>query len=199
MESISKTKRVIISLLKEKERDWRELKEILGLSDSVLAKHIKDLEKMRILQTKIDPSDRRKKIYSLNPIIKLTSDRLAIILLTYFASQSVSDFEKLKENLAETALICMAGEERGLDILKGILSILKEVIQENHPEKWVEYRKKFEEIFEATKKTIYKKSGTITADVDFAGDLILQLAVMSALETILKTRKQQINDVLKKV
>ncbi|WP_394295273.1 winged helix DNA-binding protein [Ferroglobus placidus] len=35
---------------------------MLGLSDSVLAKHIKDLEKMGILQTKMDPSDRRKKI-----------------------------------------------------------------------------------------------------------------------------------------
>ncbi|WP_048086683.1 hypothetical protein [Ferroglobus placidus] len=68
----------------------------------------------------------------MNSIIKSTSDRLAIILLTYFASQSVSDFEKLKENLTEIALICMAGEERGLDILKGILSILKEVIQKKH-------------------------------------------------------------------
>ncbi len=63
--NISESKRKILNLIFIKERDWQELKNETGLSDPVLAKHIRDLIKLGLITEEINPKDRRKKIYKI--------------------------------------------------------------------------------------------------------------------------------------
>ena len=60
------TKKKILELLVIKERDWKGLKKELGVSDPVLAKHIRELEEKGLIRTEISRKDRRKKIYKIN-------------------------------------------------------------------------------------------------------------------------------------
>ncbi|AIY90412.1 ArsR/SmtB family transcription factor [Geoglobus acetivorans] len=63
---LSDSKRKILQLLASGEKTWAELKMKTKLSDPVLAKHLKDLLKIGLIEEKIDREDRRKKIYTLN-------------------------------------------------------------------------------------------------------------------------------------
>ncbi len=53
-------------VLSSGDKDWRALKEGTGLSDSVLSKHLKQLEDKEEISVGIDKKDKRKKIYSIN-------------------------------------------------------------------------------------------------------------------------------------
>ncbi|MBO8180665.1 MAG: winged helix-turn-helix transcriptional regulator [Archaeoglobus sp.] len=59
-------KKKILSVLADGEKDWKTIKELTGFADSVLARHLKELEEAGLITTRIDKSDRRKKIYSLS-------------------------------------------------------------------------------------------------------------------------------------
>jgi len=59
-------KKILQVIYAENGTDWKRLKEETGFADSVLAKHIKELEKTGLIRTEIDEVDRRKKKYYIN-------------------------------------------------------------------------------------------------------------------------------------
>ena len=179
---INRTK--IYSLIAEGPKTWRELLEETGLSKSVLASHLQELEDEGLIISETDPKDRRVKIYKIRPDALEASEKLIGVLLSYITSENLKDVKKLKENIGETSLICMAGGDEGLRVLNNILTILTDVLREFNPVLWNEYEEKFEKLRRSTlnyvKKNIYKKKGKIT-DEELIGDLLVDLAVIGAL------------------
>lgn len=60
---ISENRKTILQLLAARGHTWKELKEKTGLSDPVLAKHIKALLKGGLITEEVSEKDRRVKIY----------------------------------------------------------------------------------------------------------------------------------------
>ncbi|MBE8540400.1 MarR family transcriptional regulator [Geoglobus acetivorans] len=189
---INRTK--IYSLIAEGPKTWKELIEGTGLSKSVLASHLQELEDDGLIISEIDPKDRRVKIYKINPEAMEVSEKLMSVLLSYFIGKNFKDVKELRESIGEVSLICMAGGDEGLRVLNMVLKNLAEILQELNPKVGEEYRKKFEELKKPVqnyaKKVIYRKKGDIT-DKELTGELLADLAVIGAL-SLLKSRQSDI-------
>jgi len=99
---LSETKKKILHLLAIKERTWKELKEETNLSDPVLAKHIKELLKMNLITEKIDPNDRRRKIYRLAPnSLESLKDELISFNLFIWLLSNINEYAKVYSKKGE--------------------------------------------------------------------------------------------------
>jgi|Deesub1362B_J571_1020462.scaffolds.fasta_scaffold02272_9 DNA-binding MarR family transcriptional regulator len=123
--------RILQALYVEEGADWKKLKEITGFADSVLAKHIKQLEKLGLIRTEIDRRDRRKKRYYVNKegIEQLHEDLLGLWFFTkLYAEIDRRDIEKTIHRIGEFTLCCMLEGEEYLKAYIKALNIFSNII-----------------------------------------------------------------------
>ncbi len=92
-----KNKDKIRLVLSSGDKDWGALKEGTGLSDSVLSKHLKQLEDKEEISVGIDKKDKRKKIYTINKLgLKAVKKELmALEVYIYLDSRFINLMERV--------------------------------------------------------------------------------------------------------
>lgn len=92
-----KSKDKIRLVLSSGDKDWRALKEGTELSDSVLSKHLKQLEESFLLYVVIDKKDKGKEIYTINELglQTLKEELMALEVYTHLDSKFISLIERV--------------------------------------------------------------------------------------------------------
>lgn len=84
----------IIQALTTGEKDWQYLKSKTKLSERTLSKHLKRLIERGVIEERIDPKDRRKKIYRLASIDPLRDDLITLNLMLWMESTLANLYNK---------------------------------------------------------------------------------------------------------
>ncbi len=132
--------KVITSLI-EGPKGWKELRETTKLSERTLAKHIKRLIEKEVIEEKIDPKDRRRKIYYLKmdsetAINSISLDSLSI-LIAYSILKNIFKFPQEEEGYIEfltwvgdVVLLGLIGTEESYEAILRALEIVFKVVRD---------------------------------------------------------------------
>ena len=194
MSSITGIEKLITVISEKGEVTWEDLKKQTGYSSPVLSKHLKKLINLGLIDEKIHPKDRRRKIYRLKPkeeTLEIVAQKHAEILITYSISENIlKDPEK---TIGELVLLCYAGGETGRKLLPEILEYIFEILKKEKPELIESYSKKFKSFLASSRKEIkkvYEKSGVVKLP-ETVMDKIIELAAKTALETIIESKERE--------
>lgn len=137
-------KKILMSLASG-DKDWAKLKEETNLADGTLAKYLKKLLQDGIILEKINPKDRRKKIYSLKMDSEMAVNSISISTLSFLIAYSIlknvfrvpRDDEEYEEYIdfltwmGDVVLLGLTGTEESFQAISGALDLVFRVINEN--------------------------------------------------------------------
>ncbi len=96
----SPVKKKILHLLSHEEKTGKEIREKLGKAKSTISVHLSDLENAGLIEEKINPTDERKKIYSISANLlgksQLPSDKAYKSILSKLKNSAGDSYEFLK-------------------------------------------------------------------------------------------------------
>ncbi len=151
MDELSDTRKRILELLITKEMTWRELKKETKLSDPVLARHLKELEKRGLITVEVDKRDKRVKHYSVSFNSEYISktigvDSLAaaqiLLLIPDIMSLDEETLDKLASKVGSIIVYAAFAGGDAIDVAKKFLEMFGAVVQKCGDE---EFRKEVKE------------------------------------------------------